>query len=470
MSSLYRLVCFRRGCRQLYLVHPLARQTTGVKFAHKTGEIANSRTDAGIFYTEAGPVAVCFLTTDNEDQSFTEDNPAHLLAGEIGKAIIERFGSPTRDATLQAGAFGKIVEALQRTLNDRLTPSPNLSIDGDFGPATQGAVERFQRVNKLPITGKVTPATWKTLGTLIETEKPVPSPGVVNAQQLPLTEQWNLQGTPFVTCKAWAIFDAESGKQLYQHNAGTPLEAASTTKIMTAFVVLQLAAEQPAILDEVVTFSSRADKTPGSTSAIRAGEQVTVRELLYGLMLPSGNDASVALAEHFGGRVSVESSESPDATAYDLFVKAMNAKAKHLGMASAQYINTHGLPDERHVISATDLGTLALAALESDLFRQIVATRQFGCVAKSKQGYTRNMLWKNTNRLLGTEGFSGVKTGTTQAAGACLVSLGEREGDKLLLVTLGSSSTDARYADAQNLFRWAWQQRLEKSVAEQNAN
>ena len=123
----------------------LGRRLSGVEFAHKTGAIANCRTDAGILYTDSGPVAICLLTNRNEDQRFADDNEAHVLAGQIGKLVKERFGGRELDATLRQGAFGKTVEALQRTLNKRLTPSPGLSIDGDFGPATQAAVEAFQQ-------------------------------------------------------------------------------------------------------------------------------------------------------------------------------------------------------------------------------------------------------------------------------------------------------------------------------------
>ena len=438
----------------------IAREIGDVKYAHKTGEIANCRTDAGILFTETGPVAVCFLTTKNEDQTFADDNAAHLLAGDIGKAIVERFGTLKKDGTLQIGAFGKLVEALQRTLNDRMDPSPNLSIDGDYGPATRGAVERFQRETKLPETGKVTPDTWKALCTLIEQDDPVPAPHVVNSEKLSRSPQGSFSDPPFVTCKAWAIFDAETDELLFEHNSNAPLEAASTTKIMPAYLVCQLAAKDPSVLEETITFSVRADETPGSTSALRAGERVTVEELLYGLMLPSGNDASVAFAEHFGDRLYGDAESNVELSGYDKFITAMNSATKALGMKEAHYTNPHGLPDELHVISARDLGTLTLASLKSDLFRRVCSTRQFGCVASSKDGYKRNVLWKNSNRLLGTAGFSGVKTGTTSAAGACLVSLGERDGDELLMVTLGSSSTDARCADAQNLFRWAWQRRL----------
>ena len=127
-----------------------------IVFAHKTGGIANCRTDAGIIYSKDGPVAVCVLTIKNEDQSWGSDNAAELLMAEVGKVVIDRFGAEDESTDLQEGSFGKMVEAVQRTLNARLEPSPNLSIDGDFGPATKRNVIRFQESKGLKPTGVVT--------------------------------------------------------------------------------------------------------------------------------------------------------------------------------------------------------------------------------------------------------------------------------------------------------------------------
>ena len=438
--------------------------STEVEFAHKTGEISNCRTDGGIIYTDSGPVAICFLTNRNDDQSFEEDNDAHLLAAEIGQIVVERFGNVDGDKTMREGAFGSLVESLQRTLNDRLAPERSLAVDGDFGPATRSAVQLFQRKSDLPATGIVDAATWRALGTLIEEDEPVPPPAVVNAAKLEKSKQPPLSNPPSVTCKAWVIADNTSGEAIYEFNSHTALETASTTKIMTALVVLNYVAKHPDQLSEKIEFSERADNTVGSTAGIRAGEQITVREALYGLLLPSGNDASVALAEEFGSRIAngkpASSNQAELAESYDQFINAMNTTASELGLRETHYTNPNGLPNEEHVSSAADLAKITVAAMRHALFRDISSSRQFGCVATSKQGYRRNILWKNTNRLLAIEGFSGVKTGTTNAAGACLVALGERDGDQLLSVVLGSTSGDARFVDTENLLRWAWRQRV----------
>jgi D-alanyl-D-alanine carboxypeptidase (penicillin-binding protein 5/6) len=183
-----------------------------------------------------------------------------------------------------------------------------------------------------------------------------------------------------------------------------------------------------------------------------------VRELLYGLMLPSGNDASVAFAEHFGKRLAPGGGEGIDSPkeSYEGFIEAMNEAAKKLGLEESHFVNTSGLTDEKHKASAKDLVTLAHEAMKLPLFREVVATQQRGCTVVGAGGYKRNVLWKNTNELLGIEGYDGVKTGTTSAAGACLVSRGKRGEDSLIVVVLGATSGDARYVDSRNLFRWGW--------------
>ena len=425
-----------------------------VKIAHKTGAVSNCRTDAGILFTASGPVAVCVLTNKNEDRRWSDDNAAEILCGKIGLAVLDRFGAENATRPLQIGATGRLVESLQRTLNARHDPSPSLAIDGDFGPATQAAVERFQRRKSLPQTGLVTPEFWTALGTLIEQDDPIPPPEIVNSEKLSQTPRPSLNAPPVVTCKAWVIGD-QNGKILWERKGDQKLEAASTTKIMTAHIVLNRARENPKVLDDVITFSKQADETVGSTSGIREGESIEIGMLLYGLLLPSGNDAATALAEHFGKAFI----ESPDEAPVDRFVLEMNREAKRLGLNSTHYTNPHGLSNSEQLISAADLLRLSTVAMQNPLFQKIVATRQFGCRIKSSSGYERNLRWKNTNQLLEIDGYHGVKTGTTAAAGACLVSMGHHAGENLMVVVLGSQSSAARYADTRNLFRWAWSHR-----------
>jgi D-alanyl-D-alanine carboxypeptidase (penicillin-binding protein 5/6) len=361
-----------------------------------------------------------------------------------------RLGAEMR--MLRPGDSGQAVEDLQRRLNAMLDPSPLLSVDGDFGPATRQAVARFQESQGLESTGLADIATIEALGREPE-GAPVPPPEVVNAAPVEKAPADPLDGPPFVTAKAWVVADGETGTVIAGSNQDEPRPMASTTKIMTALVVLRQAKVDDAPLDEVVTFSRHADDTAGSTSGVRAGESLPARELLYGLLLPSGNDASVALAEHFGGRLG----DAAEGDAVARFVAEMNRLAAQLGLRQTHFANTHGLPADDHHASARDLAELTAVALSDPRFARIVATPRRGAHLDGPDG-GRNVVWTNTNTLLGIEGYDGVKTGTTNAAGACLIASARRDGRHLIVVILGADSSEARYVDARNLFRWAWGQ------------
>jgi D-alanyl-D-alanine carboxypeptidase (penicillin-binding protein 5/6) len=440
----------------------------GVRVAHKTGSVAAVRTDAGLIEAKGGPIAICVLTRNNKDQGWTEENAGEVLTSKIARAVYDHFeGEKTaadeKTEELRNGATGELVQALQRTLNARSQPSPDLSIDGDFGPATEAAVKAFQRFKSLPVTGVVGRETFQALGPLVFDDAKQPPPEEVNGEKLTREGPEALDGPPLTTCKAWAIADAKTGAVLWGHHQSDKLDMASTTKMMTAYVVCKLASQDPKVLDEEITFSEMADKTPGSTADVRAGEKITVRELLYGLLLPSGNDAATAFAEYFGSRLGSAHQSAAGATDSDSplrrFVAEMNRHAAELGLSETHYENPHGLPAKGHQSSARDLTKLAYVAMQNPLFRQYVGTRQHGSKVTGPGGYERNVVWRNTNKLLAMEGYSGVKTGTTTAAGACLVSWGERDGRALIIAVLGSTSADARYVDSRNLFRWAWQQK-----------
>ncbi len=260
---------------------------------------------------------------------------------------------------------------------------------------------------------------------------------------------------PRVSAKAWAIADGKTGKVLWGFKETEPRAIASTTKIMTAFLVLSLAQDEPKLLDDEIVFSERAAAVPGSSSHLRAGERLPVRELLYGMLLPSGNDAAVAFAEHFGPRF--KSGNQTEKDPVKLFVTEMNRRAKELKLTQTSFLDPNGLA--RNQASARDLAVLTWTAMQNKLFRQYVGTRRHSYAVACKDGQPREVAWANTNKLLGEEGYDGVKTGTTNAAGACLVASGTMGGDHLIVVVLGTSPSDARYTDARALFNWAWQQR-----------
>ncbi|MEJ5198873.1 MAG: D-alanyl-D-alanine carboxypeptidase family protein [Anaerolineae bacterium] len=238
---------------------------------------------------------------------------------------------------------------------------------------------------------------------------------------------------PAVTAAAALVVDLDARQTLYSYRPTEPWPPASTAKLMTALVVVH-----GVDINQRTTVSARAAGTPGSRMGLTAGETLTVRDLLYGLLLPSGNDAAVALAEHVAG------SEAA-------FVGLMNERAAALGLNGTRFVNAHGSDAPGQVTTASDLVILARAVLAHPLLARIVAT-------PSAQVAGRTL--KNTNELLGAHPYvDGVKTGTTDAAGECLVASATRGGHRLIVVVLGSRD---RYADARALLDfalggWQWQ-------------
>ena len=221
-----------------------------------------------------------------------------------------------------------------------------------------------------------------------------------------------------VSATAAVLMDADMGQVLYEKNGDRQMLIASTTKIMTALVVLEHAAP-----DDVITVTPD-HMAEGSSMYLRAGETVRVEELLYGLLLCSGNDAALALTECAGGLTP--------------FVALMNEKAAALGMAHTSFANPNGLDADGHYSTARDMAVLAAAAMENPTFRRI-------CSSRSVTIGQRTM--ENHNRLLRqVEGCIGLKTGYTQAAGRTLVSCTERDGCRLVAVTLQDGNDWADHA------------------------
>ncbi len=216
--------------------------------------------------------------------------------------------------------------------------------------------------------------------------------------------------------KAMCLIEASTGRVLAEKNADARLAMASTTKIMTAITAIEHCND----LDEVFEISPKAVGVSGTSLYLRQGEKMSVRDLLYGLMLVSGNDASVAIGERVGGT-------------FEHFVDLMNFTAHKLGAKNTHFENTHGLDEKGHYTSAHDLARIAAYALDNDVFRQIVSTQNKKIT--SEAGKDRYLC--NKNKLLRTfDGAIGVKTGFTDDAGRCLVSAAERDGMRLVCVVL----------------------------------
>ena len=220
----------------------------------------------------------------------------------------------------------------------------------------------------------------------------------------------------YTSAKAMCVMEASSGRVLYSKNMDAQLPMASTTKIMTAITAIENCND----LDEKFEISPKAVGISGTSLYLRKGEAFSIRELLYGLMLISGNDASVAIGERVGGNCKN-------------FIEMMNSTAKKIGATNSHFDNTHGLDSKTHYTSAYDLALITSYAFNNEVFREIVSTKNTKIV--NAEGKTRYL--KNKNRLLNSlDGCNGVKTGFTDDAGRCLVSACERDGMQLVCVVL----------------------------------
>lgn len=221
-----------------------------------------------------------------------------------------------------------------------------------------------------------------------------------------------------ISAQSAVLIDAGSGRILYEYNARQKLPMASTTKIMTGLIACESSK-----FEEIVKISPFASGTEGSSLWLKPGEELTLEELTYGLMLKSGNDSAVAIAEHLCGNVN----------AFSLF---MTQRAKKIGATDTSFKNPHGLDAEGHYTTAYDLAIITMEAMKNDNFRKIVSTKNYSI---ENTGTTTGRTLKNHNKLLWSyDGCNGVKTGFTKKCGRCLVSSAEREGQELICVTLNA--------------------------------
>lgn len=213
-----------------------------------------------------------------------------------------------------------------------------------------------------------------------------------------------------------AVMERSSKRILFEKNSSERLPMASTTKIVTALTVIK-----HCNLDDTVEIPRQAVGVEGSSVYLREGEHLTVRELLYGLMLRSGNDAAVALALHTSGSV-------------EAFAELMNEVAGEAGCVNSHFVNPHGLHDDEHYTTAYDLALISCSALENDDFREIVSTKT---VRIRNEGYEYDRVLVNKNKLLSNyANADGVKTGYTKKAGRCFVGSATRNGMQIVVVVL----------------------------------
>ncbi len=241
---------------------------------------------------------------------------------------------------------------------------------------------------------------------------------------------------PTVNASGYLLVDVESGQTLSENNADARLEPASLTKIMTAHVVFSEIKAGRIALQDMVLISEKAWKMQGSKMFIEVNKQVSVEKLLKGLIIQSGNDAAVALAEHVAG-------------SEEAFAELMNKHAAQLGMNGSNFVNASGMPDENHYTTPRDIALVTESTiLEFPELYKWYAERE----------YTYNKITQpNRNRLLWQdESVDGVKTGHTAAAGYCLVSSAKRDGSRLIAVIMGTKSDSARVVESRKLLNWGF--------------
>ncbi len=248
-----------------------------------------------------------------------------------------------------------------------------------------------------------------------------------------------IPSSPSIAAKSYILMDANSGKVIAENNADTQLDPASLTKIMTSYVADYEIAQGNVSVDDVVTVSKNAwarNYQGSSLMFLEVGKKVKVKELMKGVIISSGNDASVALAEHTAGTVAA-------------FVDLMNLHAQQLGMDSTRFANVHGLTAKDHYTTARDMAKLAQSAILSfpEMYK-LYAEKSF--TYNGIKQYNRNrLLWRDPS-------VDGMKTGHTDKAGFCLVASAKRDDMRLIAVVLGTKSEEARAREAQKLFSYGF--------------
>ena len=244
----------------------------------------------------------------------------------------------------------------------------------------------------------------------------------------------NITDNPKLNSRIALVYDRASGRILFDKNGDKTTPMASTTKIMTAIVVAE-----NSNLSDIVTIDSKSAGTGGSRLGLKKNDKITVNDLLYGLMLRSGNDAAVALAIHVGGSV-------------EGFAELMNKKARKLNLTSTHFMVPHGLDMDGHYTTAYELAKMADYALKNEKLKEIVSTKT--CTININNN---PKVISNTNELLGSvSGVYGVKTGFTNGAGRCLVTACKRDSLDIITVIIGADTKKIRTSDSMKLIEYSF--------------
>lgn len=281
-----------------------------------------------------------------------------------------------------------------------------------------------------------------------------------------LGETVDARGLPAIACPnvtaAFSVVMDEQGTVYFARDADVESHIASITKVMTAIVAL----DSGTSLDSTVTVSQKAAQIGESSATLQAGDTLTLKAAITGLMVPSGNDAAVAIAETLGESMKT----SPEQSANDAFVAAMNAKAAELGMEHTLFSNPHGLDideyDNEMHSTARDVAIMCAWAMKNETFRSIVAQERAQITVNRANGQAVTIDLTSTDVLLGTfEGACGVKTGYTEQAGQSFAGACNRGDGDLYAIVLGAPSDASRFEDAKTLFNWVYDNRVSYALA-----
>jgi D-alanyl-D-alanine carboxypeptidase (penicillin-binding protein 5/6) len=285
-------------------------------------------------------------------------------------------------------------------------------------------------MNKQQFITKALAVLFALVATVVTAQVPTPD------APTPSTTLPPMPAAPQLGAKSYLMMDFDSGRVLVEHNPDERVEPASITKLMTSYVVFKELAEGKITLEETAPVSERAWRTGGSRMFIEPDMQVTIEDLVRGMIIQSGNDACVALAERVAG-------------SEEAFAGMMNHYAELLGMTNSHFMNSTGLPDPEHYTTAHDIALLS-AALIRDF-------PEYYTWYSEKEFTFNNIRQHNRNTLLWRDpAIDGLKTGHTEAAGYCLAASAKRDGMRLISVVMGSSSESSRASDSQTLLNYGF--------------
>lgn len=259
---------------------------------------------------------------------------------------------------------------------------------------------------------------------------------VLGCAPLAVSAEQTVPEAPQLAATAWFLMDAESGQVLVEHNADQRLPPASLTKLMTAYIATLEINRGQIRESDMVRVSERAWRTGGSRMFIEVGKEVSVDDLLHGVIIQSGNDASVALAEHIAG-------------SEEAFADLMNSHARRLGLVNSQFMNATGLPHPEHYSSPRDMALLSRAIIREDQAHYAIYAQKEFFWNGIKQPNRNLLLWRDKT-------VDGLKTGHTEEAGYCLVASAVRDGQRLIAVVFGAASEQARAAEVQKLLTYGF--------------